>query len=91
MFRKIQRRSPARGWAGHFQPPECFFCLSSKSEGEEKKPDYKDVEILCRFISDRGKIIPRERSGICAKHQRQLSRAIKRTRYLGLLPFTAKI
>lgn len=49
--------------------------------------DYKDVALLRQFISDLGKIEPRRRRGISAKHQRSLAQAIKRARHLGLLPF----
>jgi small subunit ribosomal protein S18 len=49
--------------------------------------DYKDEKLLSRFISERGKILPRRLSGVSARHQRQLSVAIKRARYLALLPY----
>jgi small subunit ribosomal protein S18 len=52
-----------------------------------KTIDYKDFEKLRRFVSDRAKIEPRRKSGVCAKHQRALSLAIKRARHLALLPF----
>lgn len=52
--------------------------------------DYKDERLLRRFIVERGKIIPRRVSGNCARHQRQLTTAIKRARHLALLPFTAE-
>lgn len=55
------------------------------------KPDYKDVETLEKYMSDRAKILGKDRTGICAKHQRLLSLAIKRARHLGLLPYTPKI
>jgi small subunit ribosomal protein S18 len=51
--------------------------------------DYKDVALLRPYISDRGKISPRRKSGNCAKHQRALTLAIKRARHLALLPFVA--
>jgi small subunit ribosomal protein S18 len=51
--------------------------------------DYKDVETLKKFISPNGKITPRRISGTCAKHQRQLAVAIKRARYMALLPYIA--
>jgi len=51
--------------------------------------DYKDVDLLKRFISDRGKIIGRKQSGTCARHQRKLATAVKRSRQVGFLPFTA--
>ncbi len=61
----------------------CAFCL-------EKKPiDYKDVARLRRYISERGKILPRRQTGTCAKCQRQLALAIKRARELALLPYIA--
>jgi small subunit ribosomal protein S18 len=49
--------------------------------------DYKDERTLQRFITDRGKILPRRLSGTCARHQRQLGTAIKRARHIALLPF----
>lgn len=65
-------------------PAVCLFCK------EGKEPGYKDFEILYRFITDRGRIIARERSGVCAKHQRRLARAIKQARYLALLPYVVR-
>jgi ribosomal protein S18/ribosomal protein S6 len=50
--------------------------------------DYKDERTLGRFITDHGKILPSRLSGVCARHQRQLSTAVKRARYLALLPYT---
>ena len=49
--------------------------------------DYKDEKLLSRFLTDRGKILPRRLSGVTARHQRQLAVAIKRARYLALLPY----
>lgn len=63
----------------------CFFCQSNRM------PDYKESETLSRFVSDRGKIVSRPRSGVCAKHQRRLAREIKRARYLALIPFVVKV
>jgi small subunit ribosomal protein S18 len=51
--------------------------------------DYKDERTLSRFITERGKILPRRISGMCARHQRQAGTAIKRARYLALLPYIA--
>ncbi len=51
--------------------------------------DYKDTDVLERFMNDQGKILPRRVTGTSAKFQRQLSRAIKRARFLGLLPYVA--
>ncbi|RKY05642.1 30S ribosomal protein S18 [Candidatus Poribacteria bacterium] len=52
--------------------------------------DYKDIDLLKDFLSERGKIIGRRVTGTCAKHQRQLTKAIKRARMIALLPFTKK-
>ena len=61
----------------------CSFCVD-----KVESIDYKDVGKLRRYISERGKILPRRISGNCAKHQRQLTVAIKRARNIALLPFT---
>jgi small subunit ribosomal protein S18 len=63
----------------------CRFC-----ESKADYIDYKDERTLRRFISDRGKIIPRRVTGNCAKHQRMLTTAIKRGRILALLPYTSE-
>ncbi|HZT89123.1 MAG TPA: 30S ribosomal protein S18 [Stellaceae bacterium] len=54
------------------------------------KIDYKDVKLLQRFISERGKIVPSRITAVSTKRQRELSQAIKRARYLGLLPYMVK-
>ena len=51
--------------------------------------DYKDTEMLERFVNDQGKILPRRVTGVSAKFQRQLTRAVKRARHLSLLPFVS--
>ncbi|MCX8088145.1 MAG: 30S ribosomal protein S18 [Meiothermus ruber] len=53
--------------------------------------DFKNVDILRRFLSETGKILPRRRTGLNAQEQRKLARTIKRARMLGLLPFTEKL
>lgn len=55
-----------------------------------KKIDYKDIETLKRFITDRGKILPRRITGVSAHYQRLLNTAIKQARYIGLLPFVSE-
>jgi len=55
-----------------------------------KDVNYKDTRLLQRYISSFGKIVPRKRSGVCAWHQRKLSLAIKRARFMALLPFVVK-
>lgn len=61
----------------------CGFCMD-----KVQHIDYKDVNILKKYITERGKILPRRISGNCAKHQRMLTLAIKRSRNIALLPFT---
>ena len=68
----------------YFKRKVCKFCTRNISI------DYKDVNALRRFTTERGKIVPRRITGTCAKHQRQLDTAIKRARVLALLPFVAK-
>lgn len=51
--------------------------------------DYKDERALSRFVTERGKILPRRISGMCARHQRQIGTAVKRARFLALLPYIA--
>lgn len=53
--------------------------------------DYKDVKLLSRFISERGKMMPSRISCVCAKHQRELAKAIKRARFLALLPYVSGV
>ena len=62
----------------------CAFCVE-----KVEKIDYKDAAKLRRYTSDRAKILPRRVSGTCAKHQRELTTAIKRARMIALLPYTA--
>jgi len=74
---------PNRG-RGRFAPRRkvCEFCVSRTA-----KIDYKNVDLLQGYITDRGKILSRRKTGTCAKHQRHLSTAIKRARFLALLPY----
>lgn len=64
----------------------CQFCTE-----HTEHIDYKSIDILRRYVSDRGKIRPRRQTGVCAKHQRNLSAAIKRARHIALLPFVTEI
>lgn len=59
----------------------CQFC-DSKTD-----PTYKNYENLAKYLSDRGRIYTRERSGVCSKHQRKLATEVKRARFLALLPY----
>lgn len=63
----------------------CHFCANHIDH-----PDYKDVELLGRFVSEKGKILPRRVTGVCAKHQRTLTSTIKRARIMALLPFVVQ-
>lgn len=63
---------------------QCYFCANNI-----KEIDYKETEILKKFLDSQAKILPKEETGICAKHQRRLSRAIKNSRIMALLPFVA--
>lgn len=66
------------------RPKVCHFCVD-----KIEHVDYKEIEKLKKYVTDRGKIVPRRVTGTCAKHQRQLTRAIKRARIIALLPFTS--
>ena len=82
MDRTENTARPARPMINRKRRKVCVFCT-------ENIPyiDYKDSNRLRKFISERGKILPRRISGTCAKHQRQLTIAIKRSRHVALLPY----
>lgn len=63
----------------------CRFC-----EDKALKIDYKDDRMLRRFVTERGKVIPRRMTGTCARHQRELTTAIKRARNIAVLPYAAE-
>lgn len=73
---------PRRRGRGRRRP--CVMCVEKMTF-----VDYKDFNFLRRFVSDRGRIDTRRKTGTCAKHQRALAQAIKRARHLALLPYTA--
>lgn len=64
---------------------ECYFCTNAI-----KDVDYKDAQLLRRFMSSYAKIVPKRRSGVCSKHQRKLALAIKRARFMALVPYLSK-
>ncbi len=66
-------------------PANCPFC-KTKTE-----PDYKNYQEISKFITERGKILGKARTGVCTKHQRRIAIAIKRARHLALLPFTGAL
>ena len=82
-YNKAERSgdAPARRRAPHRRKKVCVFC------GKDNVIDYKDVNKLKRYISERGKNLPRRITGNCAKHQRALTVAIKRARHLALMPY----
>ena len=67
----------------YFRKKVCRFCAN------KTKIDYKDADALRRYMTERGKILPRRITGTCAKHQREVARAIKRARSICLLPYVA--
>lgn len=64
---------------------QCNFCAD-----KIENIDYKDLSRLRRYVTERGKILPRRITGNCANHQRQLTTAIKRARFMALLPYTSE-
>ncbi|MBI2334894.1 30S ribosomal protein S18 [Candidatus Daviesbacteria bacterium] len=75
---EVETKVSARG-------KKCQFCQT------KSRPSYTDTAGLKRFLTDRAKIVPKSRSGLCSKHQRFLGREIKHARHLGLLPFVPKV
>lgn len=63
----------------------CEFCAD-----KNKRLDYKDVDEVKKYVSDRGKILPRRATGTCAKHQRKVAKAVKRARIIALVPFVSE-
>lgn len=82
-FNKTERPdSPMRRKGGiRRRKKVCVFC------GKDNEIDYKDVAKLKRYVSERGKILPRRITGNCARHQRALTTAIKRARHISLMPY----
>lgn len=78
--------TPAGGRRFYSRPRVCQFCTD-----HTVIIDFKEIELLRRFVSEDGKIRPRRQTGTCAKHQRALARAIKQARHLAMLPYTGEI
>ena len=76
-----RRRPPRRPFRK--KGPSCPFCAD-----KERKINYKDVDSIRYFLTERGKIKPRRRAGTCARHQRMVAREIKRARHLALIPYS---
>ncbi len=79
-----REKRPSKPFRRYFPPKRkvCRFC-----EKNVREIDYKDIDILRRYVPERGKISPRRITGTCAYHQRKLATAIKRARLLAMLPF----
>lgn len=74
----------AVGTAGRSRGRGCRFCADTSA-----RIDYKDVPLLRQFVTERGKLVPRRITGLCATHQREAARAISRARMIALMPYTA--
>lgn len=84
---QVERGERSTGGRRFFsQPRVCPFCTD-----HSMTIDYKNVDLLRRFVQEDGKIRPRRQTGACAKHQRVIANAIKRARHLALLPFTGEV
>ena len=78
---KIEEK-PAKKFRKPSKKKVCAFCVAG-----EKSIDYKDVAKIKKYITEKGKILPRRQTGVCARHQRELCTAIKRARNMALLPY----
>lgn len=81
----VENEQPMGGRRYMARPKICQFCADKNA-----LIDYKQADLLRRFISEDGKIRPRRQTGTCAKHQRELAHAIKRARHIALLPYTSQ-
>jgi small subunit ribosomal protein S18 len=83
--RKPRREKEEKGWQKKLKKKYCIFCKDKVAY-----VDFKDVQLLRKFISDRGKIRARRVTGNCAQHQRDVATAVKNAREMALLPYTAR-
>ena len=81
-----KERKQRKSYTGHSRKKVCQFCADNTAV-----VDYKDVETLKKYISERGKILPRRITGTCTMHQREVTKAIKRARIAALMPFDADL
>ena len=84
-FSKERSDAPMKRRGGRRRKKDCVYCADKNAV-----IDYKDVNKLKRYVSERGKILPRRITGNCAKHQRALTVAIKRARHIALMPYVAE-
>lgn len=85
-YSKERGDSSMRRRGGRRRKKVCIFCADKNNA----VIDYKDVNKLKRYVSERGKILPRRITGNCAKHQRALTVAVKRARHVSLMPYTVE-
>ena len=83
--RRPKREKEEKGWQKKQRKKVCIFCKENA-----RFIDYKDVSLLRKFVSDRGKIRARRVTGNCAQHQREVATAVKNAREMALLPYTAR-
>jgi len=83
--RKPRREKEDKGWQKKQKQKFCIFCKENIAY-----VDYKDVALLRKFVSERGKIRARRVTGNCTQHQREVSTAVKNAREMALLPYTAR-
>jgi small subunit ribosomal protein S18 len=83
--RKPRREKEEKGWQKKLKKKYCIFCKDKVAY-----VDFKDVQLLRKFVSDRGKIRARRVTGNCAQHQRDVATAVKNAREMALLPYTAR-
>ena len=81
-----KERKQRKSYTGHSRKKVCQFCAD-----KTVTIDYKDVDTLRKYISERGKILPRRITGTCTMHQREVTKAIKRARIAALMPFDADL
>ena len=84
-YNEDRNDSSMRRRGGRRRKKVCIFCADKNTV-----IDYKDVNKLKRYVSERGKILPRRITGNCAKHQRALTVAVKRARHVALMPYTVE-
>lgn len=82
---KTRKPKPKPKFKRFFRKQDCYFCVEKIED-----IDYKDLAMLRRFLSDRGKLRPRRSSGNCARHQRLVVKNVKRARIMALLPFSVE-
>ena len=83
--RKPRKEKEEKGWQKKIKRKVCIFC-----KGRIDYVDYKDIAVLRKFVSDRGKIRARRVSGNCSQHQRDVATAVKNAREMALLPYSSR-